>query len=168
VFATRRCVAVTYCWHNCGDRAGQGDVGPQPSRPLTGGASAVGAWWRLCEVFTCKKQTAAFETRWLHMHSRVSMPRVIWPRVTVIAALLCCQREVAKVLKRSVWLEVLHQLVNSGRAWLTACPPDKLVYIRGGQTAAREPHAALWHIMCGSLKYVGWAPFCITIHINGK
>jgi hypothetical protein len=43
-----------------------------------------------------------------------------------------------------------------------------IVLHRGGQTAAREPHAALWNIMCGSRKYVGWAPFGITIHIKRK
>jgi hypothetical protein len=37
-----------------------------------------------------------------------------------------------------------------------------ILYIRGCQTAARKPHAALWHIMCGLRKYVGQAPFCIT------
>jgi hypothetical protein len=43
VLASRCRSVVTYCWHNCGDRAGQGGAGPQPSRPLTGGASTVEA-----------------------------------------------------------------------------------------------------------------------------
>ena len=42
-FVNCACLLVTYCWHNCGDRAGQGGVEPQPSRPLATGASTLEA-----------------------------------------------------------------------------------------------------------------------------
>jgi hypothetical protein len=47
--------AATYCWHNCGDLAVRAGVETRPSWPLTGGASTVEAWWRWCEISSCKK-----------------------------------------------------------------------------------------------------------------